>query len=110
MTIHRDYYAEGDYNAICDGCASKLKASVLRKDWQGFMKCMRCWEPRHPQDFVRGRNTAEPAPVPFVRGPQTPSYLDVCSLNSVNALIDVAVVDCVIVDYVSPSYDPSITS
>jgi len=68
MTIERqNYFAPGLWNACCDGCDAKLKSNELRKDWQGFMKCTRCWEPRHPQDFVRSRPGAEPAPLPWTR-------------------------------------------
>lgn len=48
------YFAFGQWNAICDGCGGEFKSDQLRKDWRGFMMCDRCWEPRHPQDFVRG--------------------------------------------------------
>ena len=49
-----DYLAEGDWNAICWECGRKHKASTMLKHWQGYYVCPRCWEPRHPQDFVRG--------------------------------------------------------
>ena len=47
-------YDKGDWNAICDVCGTQVKASTLRQRWDGFMVCSRDWEPRHPQDFVRG--------------------------------------------------------
>ena len=44
----------GDWNAICDKCGMKRKASTLRKNWEGFMVCAdTCWEPRHESDFFR---------------------------------------------------------
>lgn len=43
----------GDWNALCDQCGRKFKASDLRKRWDGFMVCEQDWEPRHPQDFIR---------------------------------------------------------
>ena len=49
-----DYLALGDYNATCSICGSKYKASELKKHWQGWYRCVNCWEPRQPQDFVRG--------------------------------------------------------
>lgn len=109
MTVRReDYFAPGDWNAICDGCGAKLKASTLRKDWQGFMKCHPCWEPRHPQDFVRTRSGAEPASVPFVRNQPAIDYRVTCSMHSSNALPDIGTADCAIAEYISPSFDPSI--
>lgn len=43
----------GDYNAICDVCKWKFKASDLRRRWDNLMVCEKDWEPRHPQDFIR---------------------------------------------------------
>lgn len=57
------YFRMGDYNAICDGCGFKYKFSALRKDWQGFYMCHKCWEPRHPQDFVRAVKDRQSVPV-----------------------------------------------
>lgn len=56
-----DYYAHGDWNAICDECGFKFKASKLRKRYDGFMVCQRCWEPRHPSELRRAKpETARP--------------------------------------------------
>ena len=52
--MHTKYYAHGDWNAICWRCGFKYKASQLRREWEGFYVCDKCWERRHPQDFVRG--------------------------------------------------------
>ncbi len=48
-----DYYKPGSYNAICYFCGFKFKGDTLRRYWQGFYVCERCWEPRQPQDFAR---------------------------------------------------------
>ena len=50
-----DYLKLGDWNAICDRCGEKLKASKLQKTWDNYWVCRGCWEPRHEQDFIRGR-------------------------------------------------------
>jgi len=49
-----DYYLDGSNNVICDMCGKKYKAHQLAKQWDGIWTCKRCWEPRQPQDFVRG--------------------------------------------------------
>lgn len=55
MTVGRaDYLALGDWNATCDMCGKKFKASMLKRRWDGAMVCTEDWEPRQPQDFVRG--------------------------------------------------------
>ena len=53
---HADYLRKGDWNAICDRCGSKFKFSMLKKEWDGLYVCTsnRCWEPRQPQDYVKG--------------------------------------------------------
>jgi hypothetical protein len=60
-------YIPNDWNAICDSCGKKVKASQLRQRWDGFMVCKDDWEPRHEQDFVRARQ--DKISVPFVRSP-----------------------------------------
>lgn len=52
-----DYFAGGEWNFRCDVCFHKTKSSQAKKRWDGAITCGRgsCWEPRHPQDFVRAR-------------------------------------------------------
>lgn len=50
---HADKLVLGDWNAICDVCGFKYKASQLRDRWDGLKVCKEDWEPRHPQDFIR---------------------------------------------------------
>ena len=52
---YKPRYDSGDWNAICDSCGKKLKASLLLKRWDGLMVCKSDWEPRQPQDFVRAK-------------------------------------------------------
>ena len=59
-----DYLREHDFNRICDQCGFKFKASETRKQWDGLIVCNSCYEPRHPQDFVRGRRDRQRVPDP----------------------------------------------
>lgn len=59
----RDYYKSGEWNAICDRCGAKFKSSELQIEWDNFWVCKQCWEPRHPQDFVRGRKDNQTVPI-----------------------------------------------
>jgi hypothetical protein len=47
------YKKDRSYNAICDRCGFEYKNHQLQKEWTGLMVCKPCWEPRHPQDFIR---------------------------------------------------------
>ena len=57
-----DYYLSGGNNGICDRCGFKYKTKDLKKTWDGYWVCNKDWEPRHPQDFIRGvRDNVQPA-------------------------------------------------
>lgn len=49
----RNYYKPGDWNAICDSCGFKFKASELKEDWRGLKVCSYDFETRHPQTLIR---------------------------------------------------------
>ena len=70
-----NYLKLGDYNAICDRCGFKFKASELRKTWEGFMVCQKDFETRHPQDLLRARK--EDTSVPWTRPEQTDTFITV---------------------------------
>lgn len=57
-------YFSGDHNVICDRCGFKKKRSECRKEWTGLLVCKKCWEPRHPQDFVKARADKQGVPDP----------------------------------------------
>lgn len=67
------------YNAICESCGFKHKASELKYRWDGKWVCPEDWEYRHPTDFYRNRSDVHP--LPFIRSdkgdvviPWTPAY------------------------------------
>lgn len=71
-------HQEGVPAAICDRCGFKYRHTQLRKEWTGYMVCFGvgtndCWEPRHPQDFVRGVKDQQSFPNP--RPDPEPIYL-----------------------------------
>lgn len=68
------YYKPGCWNVICDACGFKRKSDEVRKRWDGFIVCSdTCWEPRHPQDFIRSR--PDNSNVPFVRLEPTDTFV-----------------------------------
>ena len=72
---HADYYRSGTYNGICDRCGSKFKFSDLKLEWDGLYVCTAngCWEPRQPQDYVKG--VRDDMAVPVSRPDQPPVYI-----------------------------------
>lgn len=65
MSGPNDFLLPGTWNCICDRCGFKFKATDIRQEWTGLMVCADCWEPRHPQDFIR--TTPDRMDVPFTR-------------------------------------------
>jgi hypothetical protein len=55
-------YDSGDWKALCDVCGREYKATQLTKRWDGLMCCRQDWEPRQPQDFVRGVDDNQTTP------------------------------------------------
>lgn len=51
-----DTYRHGDWNVICDTCGFKFKSSQCQMTWDGYFVCDKCYEPRHPQDFVYSKH------------------------------------------------------
>lgn len=66
-------YDKGDWEALCDVCGRKYKASKLKQRWDGLMCCPQDWEIRQPQDFVRG--VPDPQLVPWVRTEPTDQFV-----------------------------------
>ena len=59
-----DYYKPGDYNVICDECGFKRKASECRRRFDGAFVCAdTCWEPIHPQEYVKARHDKQRVPL-----------------------------------------------
>ena len=48
-------YQPGNHWVICDRCGFAYRNSEVRKTWDGLVVCKEDWEPRHPQDLLRGR-------------------------------------------------------
>ena len=73
----------GDHLALCDRCQKKFYASDLKEEWTGWMVCDSCYEPRHPQDFLKGH--ADNQNVPWTR-PDSNSDTDVTTVDGENLI------------------------
>ena len=62
------YYKSGDWNLICDICSKKIKASVSKHRWDGYITCPECWEPRHSLDFIKVHPDKQYVPFSRPRG------------------------------------------
>ena len=108
MKGRADYLQLGNWNAVCYFCGRKFKATDLLQYWEGFKVCADCWEPRQPQDFVRGVPDTQ-AP-PWTQPDPPDVFAPSCTPNSITAYPGFAQPGCVIPDYIHPAFDPSIVT
>jgi len=99
-------YIRGDWNAICDDCGWQYKASELKSRWDGLRVCYKCWEPRHPQDFVRSvTDTQAPS---WTRPESSDTYVLGCTTRT--SIVGYAISGCAIAgNIVNPGLVPPST-
>lgn len=56
------HYVPGDFYRICDMTGFKVRANRTKEMWFGTIRRSQSWEPRQPQDFVRGRPDKQSVP------------------------------------------------
>ncbi len=93
-----DFLALGDWNASCAECGQKRKASTMKQlppgvPGAGMYVCPEHWNPRQPQDYVRG--VADNMAAPWVQEVAV-TYADFCT--TVSSIADYAIADCSICD------------
>lgn len=64
----------GQWKAQCDRCGFDYKARHLKREWTGLRVCRGpntndCWEPRHPQESLRGKADRQAPPWTRPEGP-----------------------------------------
>ena len=67
-----DFWKRGSWLCICDVCGMKYHSCDLKERWDGLMVCRQDWNPRQPQDFVRG--IPDPQAVPWSRPDVPPPF------------------------------------
>ena len=90
----------GDWNAICDVCGLKYKATELRERWDGLRTCFSCWEPRHPQELIRP--VPDQQPLPWTRPDVTPTYWvdgTICTPEGQQGIAYYAIAGCAIAGF-----------
>lgn len=87
----------GDYNAICDSCGLKFKASTMKKRWDGLFVCEHDYEVKHPQLSLRVRGDKQSVPIPR---PDTvvDNFISFCDIWTSSPIADFGTADCATVD------------
>lgn len=97
------YVKWGDWNACCDVCGLRFKASEMQQRWDGLMVCAKDWEPRHPQDYIRVRG--DNVSVPWTRPEGDLFTGPACWIWERTGYADLATADCARADWNQPSYE-----
>ena len=74
------YYKPGSFYRICDRTGFATRAERTQREWQGLIVEKRVFEPRQPQDFVRGVNDIQTVPAPRPR--QTNTFIQMVANRS----------------------------
>src|ERR1017187_9375651 len=101
-------YVHGAWKVVCDDCGRWYKSFQLQMRWDGVMVCYQCWEPRQPQDFVRG--VADKIAPPWTRPEQQDIFRGICDLVNKQGVVGYAVVGCAIIGtnkHIFPQCTPS---
>lgn len=61
------HYIPGSFYRICDKTGFATRAGRTRKEWTGLIVRESVWEPRQPQDFVKGVIDDQTVPQPRPR-------------------------------------------
>lgn len=88
------WWRSGDWNALCDVCGVKFKASDLRQRWDGLMVCKEDWELRHPQELIRP--IPDQQKLPWTRPEPTDNYLPVCTVTGIQGIAGYGVAGCAV--------------
>ena len=97
------YLKWGDYNAYCDICGRKHKASELKENWKHEKVCNDCWEPRHPQELLRVPK--DDPHVPWARPGGELETGPACWIWDQSAYADLGTADCMKADYTPVPYE-----
>ncbi len=61
------FFRMGSFYRVCERTGFVTRAENTRREWQGLIVSKRVFEPRQPQDFVRGVQDIQTVPLPRPR-------------------------------------------
>ncbi len=95
--MKKNWWISGEWNAICDVCGFKFKASQLRQRWDGLRVCSEDWETRHSQELIRPMR--DQAKLPWTR-PETDNEVDpVCTITGIQGIAGLGIAGCALLGF-----------
>lgn len=85
----------GDWNAVCDSCGRKFKASSMHKRWDGLFVCKEDYEPRHPQLSLRVRGDKQTVPI-LRPEPTQDVFINACNIVNSQGISGISISGCAI--------------
>jgi len=98
----RNWLKSGDWNAICDSCGRKFKASTMQKRWDGLFVCKEDFEHKHPQLSLRVKGDKQNVPIP--RRETADQFLAACTLITSQAIAGVGTCGCMVAGKVAAGH------
>lgn len=87
-------YHAGSHYVECARCSDKVLDDQVTKDGYGYIVCKKCYESRHPQEFVRARKD-KIAASGLVQSEVPANYVSgVCNFANSRAIAGIAVAGC----------------
>ena len=97
----RNWLRLGDYNAICDSCGRKFKASTMKKRWDGLFVCEHDYEIKHPQLSLRVHGDKQTVPIP--RPDQiVDTFVNSCNIANSQGIAGTGVAGCMVSGKTAP--------
>lgn len=89
-------YQAGNHWTQCDECGFDYRVSEMRRRWDNAVVCRKCFELRHPQDFVRGIKD-DSAAKGYVRVQNDDDTAVVCNAQGVDSRVGNGIAGCLVV-------------
>lgn len=95
-------YIPGDHWVVCDICGIEYRESEMKLTWDKLVLCPEDYDPRHPQDFVRGV-TDDIAAKGLVRPPASQDNFISTICTTRESVAGEAVAGCAIAGFTEPT-------
>lgn len=88
---------------VCHRCGFQFPSTEIKKEWTGLLVCNTCWEPRHPQTYIKVHGE-QAFPDIVSREPTTDTFQGVCDVATISAYANLGTADCMQADNNTVAY------
>ncbi len=96
-TRNNHRYDPNHWIVICDRCGVRRDSSEMRKEWQGFLVCLTCYEDRHPL-LDEGKYQRPETKIPNPTRPESSSiFISSCTQLGSQGIIGYGIIGCMVI-------------